>query len=136
MNEIESKIQTGGLHPRDAKMKLAAEITKIFWDADLVKGAIANFRTIFQDKTRPSEMPVVRVTEDETIVDILVKCGFSKSRSSARRLIQQGGVRVDGDVIVNAVAEAPSDGTLSAKEAGRDRVLQVGKRRFARLVYE
>lgn len=124
VREIESKLDSGELHQRDAKMELAGEITTIFWGSDDSNKAADSFRQVFREGSNPAQMQETLVHQGDGIVDIIVKCGFARSRSDARRLIRQGGVRLEGAKVSDENAEIV---------LGGDAVLQVGRRRFARL---
>jgi tyrosyl-tRNA synthetase len=122
---IESALAEGNLHPRDAKMKLAREIVSIFHGDEAAGEAEDHFKTVFQKRELPPDMPVFAVAEPANVVDLLAAAGLVKSKSEARRLIQQGGVKLDGEKVSSIEVEiAVTD----------ERVLQVGRRRFVRLV--
>ena len=121
---VESALAKGQLHPRDAKMKLAREIVGIFHNDRAVGEAERHFRTVFQQRELPPDMPVFVVAEPANVVDLLAATGLVKSKSEARRLIQQGGVKLDGEKMSSIETEVV---------VKRERVLQVGRRRFVRL---
>jgi len=122
---VESALAEGKLHPRDAKMKLAREIVSIFHGGETAREAEEHFRTVFQKRKLPPDMPVLAVPEPANVVDLLAAAGLVRSKSEARRLVQQGGVRLDGEKV----------STIEVEIAVTDeRVLQVGRRRFVRLV--
>lgn len=122
---IERGLAEGSRHPRDVKMELAREIVSIFHGDAAAREAERHFVSVFQERALPPEMPAFTVTSGATIVDVLTGAGLARSRSDARRLIDQGGVRLDGRTI-----QRPDEVLELAGEA----VLQVGKRRFVRLV--
>ncbi len=122
---VESALRTGQLHPRDAKMKLAREIVSIFYDDLAANEAEAHFRTVFQQGELPPDMPVFTVAQPINVVDLLAEAGLAPSKSQARRLIQQGGVKLDGEKVSSIESEVVVNDT---------RVLQVGRRQFVRLV--
>jgi tyrosyl-tRNA synthetase len=123
--DIESALAEGRLHPRDAKMKLAREIVSIFHGDGAVEKAEAHFKAVFQRHELPPDMPVFAVAEPINVVDLLAAAELVRSKSEGRRLIQQGGVRLDGEKVAGIEVD------ISVAE---DRVLQVGRRRFVRLV--
>jgi tyrosyl-tRNA synthetase len=123
--EIEQGLSSGRLHPRDAKMQLAREIVSVFHDEDAAARAEEHFVTVFQQKELPPEMPELRLARPTNIVDLIVSAKLASSKSEARRLIQQGGVKLDG---------APVEDNAHVIEAGREAVLQVGKRKYLRLI--
>lgn len=122
---VESALVEGRLHPRDAKMKLAREIVSVFHGDEAAGEAEEHFRTVFQQRQLPSDMPVFSVAEPINVVDLLSAAGLVKSKSEARRLIKQGGVRLDGKKVSGIETEVA---------VAKERVLQVGRRKFVRLV--
>ncbi len=123
IEEIEEAVAASRLHPRDAKMKLAREITAIFYGDEAADAAQENFIRLFQQREMPDVMPEYALRPEQTVVDVLVETGLAESRSKARSLIAQRGVRLDGEVLEQGDVPFPRPG-----------VLQVGKRRFVRVV--
>ena len=120
--QIEKDVASGALHPRDAKMKMAKEIVSIFYtDAEAQSGQ-DNFIKMFQQKEIPDEMPEYELQSGQTVVDVILAANMAESKSKARQLIDQKGVRLDGEVLERGDAPFPHSG-----------VLQVGKRRFLRV---
>ncbi len=122
--EIEAGLESGRLHPRDAKMDLAREIVSIFHGDEAAQDAEEHFKRVFQQRRLPAEMPEYRLVEPVKLVDLIAEAGLAPSKSQARRLIQQGGVRLDDERVTEIEAEVSPDG---------ERILQVGKRKFLRL---
>ncbi len=120
---LEAEVEAGRTHPRDAKMQLAREIVSIFYGDEAAAAAEAAFVRVFQKKDLPDEMPEYALQEGQTVLDVLTAAGLVSSRSEARRLVQQKGVRLDGEVLTDARAPFPGKG-----------VLRVGKRKFVRIV--
>lgn len=120
---IENGMKSGAVHPRDAKMHLSREITAAFYGDLEAKKAEKVFVDTFQKGGIPQDIPSFKSSPDNTIVDILISNGLAQSKSEARRLIEQKGVRFEGDVI-----EDPSS-VLSGEG-----VLQVGKRHFIKVI--
>lgn len=122
--EMERAMREDRVNPRDLKMRLAREITAQFHSAKAAAMAEEEFIRVFQREELPSELPTL-VLEDEEIspIDLLVTAGLVQSRSEARRLIDQGGVRLDGEQVRGLEPIQIKDGV----------VLRVGKRRFVRL---
>lgn len=122
--QIETDLRAGTVNPRDVKMRLAREVVGYIHSPEAAARAEEEFVRVFQRRQLPSDMPEFTVPpEGLNIVDLLVQTGTAATKSEARRLIQQGGVRL-GDTTVASV-----DLIVQPKEA----VLQVGKRRFVRL---
>ena len=122
INEMEKALQSGKLHPRDAKMKLAREIVSIFYSDDEALAAEEAFVRLFQQKETPDEMPEYKMPAGATVLDVLMSAGLVSSKSEARRMIDQKGVRLDGETLERSDEAFPHPG-----------VLQVGKRRFVRV---
>jgi tyrosyl-tRNA synthetase len=104
-------------------MKLAQEIVSIYHSPQAADAAQAEFIQVFQNKDLPDEMPEYRLKPGETVLDVLVESGLVASRSEARRLLAQNGVRFNGSLLDESVHELSGEG-----------VLQVGKRRYVRVV--
>jgi len=122
IEEIEKALSVGELHPRDAKMKLAYEVTSAFYDDQKADKAQKDFIQKFQKKIIPDDMDDFFISEDAICLDILVAAGLVSSRSQGRRMVEQNAVKLDGTVISNW------------NDQMRPGVLQVGKRKFVRLV--
>lgn len=122
IDAIEKDLQSGVLHPRDAKMRLAREITGIFYSGEAASLAEESFVKTFQQKETPGEMPEYSMKPGETVLEVILSAGLAESKSKARALIDQKGVRLDGQTLERGDAVFPHPG-----------VLQVGKRRFVRV---
>ncbi|HEX5339691.1 MAG TPA: tyrosine--tRNA ligase [Gammaproteobacteria bacterium] len=115
-----------GVNPRDVKFELGIEIVDRFHTANSGERARDAFIARFQQGALPDEMPELAIAiadEDIALAQVLKQCRLTASVSEASRMIEQGGVRVDGEKI--------SDKGLRIK-VGAEYVLQVGKRKFAR----
>lgn len=113
-------------NPRDAKMKLALEICRIFYGEAAAQEAEHNFVEVFQKKLNPEVIREVRVSESPMhIFDLLVTAGLTISKSEARRVVTQKGVKIDGQVIdTEQEITIPAEGIL----------VQKGKREFVRVL--
>jgi tyrosyl-tRNA synthetase len=123
--ELEEKLRSGEAHPRDVKMTLAREIVESYHGEKAAEEAEAAFRRVFQQGDLPEEMEQYQLAEGVNLLDVMVETGLATSRSDARRLISQRGVRLDDQIL-----EDPNL-ILSLREP---QVLRVGKRRFMRLM--
>ncbi len=112
-----------GRNPRDVKVLLALEIVARFHSQRDANAALAEFEARFQRGQLPEDMPEVTVPAG-SINQVLKAAGLTASTSEAQRLIGGGGVRIDGEKV--------ADGTI-VLAAGRCVVMQVGKRKFARV---
>ena len=125
---MEKEIEKGKLNPRDAKEKLALEIVTIFWGQDKAKRAKEEFIKVFREKEIPKDIPTFFSPKSSyPILDLLLYLHLAKSKSEAKRLIKQGGVRID-----KVVVKDPKK-IVEVKEG---MVIQVGKRKFAKLTYD
>jgi len=120
----ESGMQTDRCHPRDVKMALAREIVEIYWGATTVAAAEEHFKTVFQKGALPADMEQIAVRGEPLLVDFLAEHGLVESKSKARRLIQQSGIRVDGRTVNDINTR------LGFSDSA---VVQVGKRKFVRV---
>jgi tyrosyl-tRNA synthetase len=122
IDELLHSVQTGATHPRDAKMKMALEITGIFYGEEEAAAAEAGFVRLFQKGQIPEEMEEIALLPGASVAEVLMACGLASSKSEARRLVTQRGIRLDGETLEHADAVFPHPG-----------VLQSGKRRFIRV---
>jgi tyrosyl-tRNA synthetase len=116
-----------GRNPRDIKVAFAKEIVTRFHSARAAQEAEAEFESRFRRGELPEDMAEVKVPAGGTFAQILKLAGLVESTSEANRLIEQGGVKVDGERLVDRSAKA---------QAGRSYVMQVGKRKFARVTVQ
>jgi tyrosyl-tRNA synthetase len=121
--EIE-KIRTHAIHPMEAKKRLATAIISEYHDAEAARAARGHFESKFQRGEVPENAPVYRIANDIWICELIKQIKFAPSTNEARRLLGQGAVRVDGKVI--------SDINFRIVP-GEHKVLEVGKRRVARI---
>jgi tyrosyl-tRNA synthetase len=128
---IQDDVSSGRRHPMEVKLELARIITADFHGADGAADGERHFRTVHQRRETPddvSEVVLPALGGTVPLAHLLVRSGLAASRSEARRLMQQGGVRVDGAVVGDVHVELPAT-------AGSRYLLQAGKRRFARLAF-
>jgi tyrosyl-tRNA synthetase len=121
--EIENGLAQGALHPRDAKMSLATEIVGCFYGDDASKIARTAFVRIFQKREAPETLDRYCLQAGQTVLDVLILSRLVRSRSEGRRLIEQHGVRLDGEILSDPLAPFPHPG-----------ILQIGKRHFIQIV--
>lgn len=123
ISEIETALAQGKMHPKDVKMRLAHEIVSIYHSSAAADQAQEAFVRVFQQGDIPTDMPEYRLSGEKTVLDVLVDSGLVSSKSEGRRMLSQNGVRLDGDTLSEAAEPFPHTG-----------VLQVGKRRFLRVI--
>jgi len=117
------KEAAAGRNPREIKVAFAKEIVARFHSQAAAQKAEEGFEAMFRHGELPPEMPEVTVSET-AIVKVLKSAGLVPSTSEAARMIEQGGVRINGEKV--------SDKNLSFKR-GATLIVQVGKRKFARV---
>ena len=111
------------LNPRDAKDQLARLIVASFHGQAAATAAAEGFVKLFQKHETPEDMPELKLSGPTKVVDALVASGAVASKSDARRQMEQGGVKVDGDTVTDVEAEVTPGS-----------ILQKGKRHFVKLV--
>jgi len=117
-----------GAHPMESKKALARELVARFHSQQDALQAEEDFIQQFKQKEIPDDIPLVRMQGDAPvwICRLLTDAGLVKSNGEGRRLIQQGGVKLDGEKLDNADLEVQPSGEL---------VVQAGKRRFAKIIF-
>ena len=123
--KMDKEIESGTINPRDIKMRLAHMITEEYHGKDGADKAQEEFINVVSNKGIPEDIESVKIDSETNILDLLVKLGFVQSKGEAKRLIQGGGVKLDGEKL--------SDMAYTVKP-NMDVVLQAGKRKFAKLV--
>jgi tyrosyl-tRNA synthetase len=122
------EMEKGELNPRDAKLRLAREIVTLYHSEEAAKEAEAEFLKVFARGSLPTDIPVKELSRSQLmdgkiwIARLINELDMADSNSQARRLIDQGAVRIDGNRVTDVGLELePADGM----------VLRVGKRRIA-----
>lgn len=125
------QMEAGTLHPMELKSRLAYKITERFHGAEAAEAAARHFDRVVRERQLPEDIQEVRLAADQLedgriwIVRLLQVAGLVSSASEGRRMIRQGAVRIDGEVVSDDNLDwTPTPGA----------VIQVGKRRFARIV--
>jgi len=127
LKDFEDGLQSGRLHPNEEKMRLAREIVTIFHGSESAQSAQKRWDEVFRSHGGlPEDMPEETLAAEEKVVDILRRLNMVASGGEAKRLMQQNGVRLNEQPVTDAQAVVTVD-MLPA-------VLQVGKRKFVRLV--
>jgi tyrosyl-tRNA synthetase len=122
---IRRALAEGGVNPRDLKMRLGREIVAQFHSPEDARAAEEAFVRQFVNRELPADIPEHALAAPTVIVDLMVAAGLAGSKSEARRLIDGGGVKADGERV------ASYDFTLAP---GAGVVVQVGRRKFVRVV--
>ena len=123
--KMDEQIASNSINPRDIKLALAHMITEEYHGKDGADKAQEDFINVVSNKGIPDDIESVKIESEKSILDLLVELKFVQSKGEAKRLIQGGGVKIDGEKI--------SDMGLVIKPQ-MDVVLQAGKRKFAKLV--
>jgi tyrosyl-tRNA synthetase len=126
LTEFDAQLANGALHPNDAKMRLAREIVAIFHSREASDAAQRTWDAVHRSGGLPEAMEQAAVSDGEKIVDILRRLNMVSSGGEAKRLMQQNGVRLNEEAITDQYA--------AIKLEQLPAVLQVGKRKFVRLV--
>jgi tyrosyl-tRNA synthetase len=119
---LKKAVDDGG-NPRDAKVLLAQEIVTRFHSRKDAEDALTDFEARFQKGMLPDEIPEISIPAG-SIAQVLKATGLTQSTSEALRMIDGGGVRLDGEKVSDRGLVLP---------AGHTVILQVGKRKFARV---
>ncbi|MCY4476360.1 MAG: tyrosine--tRNA ligase [Gammaproteobacteria bacterium] len=129
LDELRAGVESGG-NPRDAKMALASELTTRFHGGEASRLAEEDFARRHRRGQTPDEMPEVSLTGTDSGIamgELVRRAGLARTNAEAMRLISQGAVRLDGERVSDRAMIVP---------AGSTSVVQVGKRRFARVSIE
>lgn len=131
IRDIEQGLKEGSLHPRDAKMRLAREIVTMYHSKESAEASEIEFKNIFQKKDLPDEIPEYKLENGELengeiwLPRLMVLAGLVKSSSEGKRLVAQGGVRIDDEKISDPAANIrPVSGMI----------IKAGKRKFIKIV--
>ncbi len=129
VQEQEQQLRAGTLHPRNAKVFTAMKIVELYHGAEAAQAAFEEFERIFVKKDIPDEIDEITINLPAVanIVDIIMAANIASSKSEARRLIQQGGLSIDGERI--------SDPALMTDISSR-RLFKAGKRKFLYITAE
>jgi tyrosyl-tRNA synthetase len=126
LKEWRDAIAAGG-NPRDLKARFAKEIVARFHGDAAARSAEADFQQRFRERTLPQDMPQVTLSADEGAIlvsHLLKQAGLTPSTSEAQRMLEQGGVKLDGERVTDKALKIAAGTTV---------VAQVGKRKFARI---
>lgn len=120
------RVDSGALHPGDAKRQLARDIVTIYWGEAAAGAAETNFDKLFRRHEVPDEVAEYQLPDGDPVwlPGVMNDAGLVASNGEGRRMLSQGAVKIDGE-------KAAAESLERAEVVGR--VLQVGKRRFVRL---
>ncbi|MGB8645817.1 MAG: tyrosine--tRNA ligase [Anaerolineae bacterium] len=123
IQEMAQAMESNSVNPRDLKLQLARDVVTQFHNADAARAAEAEFLRVFSRRELPTEMETFDMAGPMPLIDLLVAVKFAPSKSEARRLVSQGGVRLDEEKLDQM------DAVISPRQG----VLSVGRRKFIRL---
>jgi len=123
IRQFEDSVKNGEVEAIDAKKELAEEITAAFYDEKNALNAKKHFQTVIQGKGTPDNLPEYPVVKDVTLMDALKNSATVQTSSEVRRLIKQGGIKVDDKKV--------SDPFMLLEPGA---VIKVGKRRFLKII--
>ena len=125
IKEVEAKLKDESVNPRDIKMDLAREIVSLYHTEEEVEQAEERFKMIFQMGQKPKDMDAVNVSkEDFDLISTVVDKGLVSSKSEFRRLLLQGGIKIN-DKKITMEKDLPKEGEI---------VVQVGKKKFMKII--
>ncbi len=125
VEKILKKLSAGELHPREAKARLAFEITAAYHSKKEAEEAGREFDRIFKDKGLPEEIETLRLKSKEMdILSLLKETGLVPSKMEARRLVSQGGIKIDSEKVTDERKIIP---------LAKPVLIQCGKRKFIRV---
>ncbi|HEY6951564.1 MAG TPA: tyrosine--tRNA ligase [Bacteroidota bacterium] len=125
---IKKELSDAKTNPRDMKRRLARTLVELYYNADIARNAEEEFDRIFVEKSLPDEVEEFSLKQENGAISIstlLVNSKLASSKSDARRLIEQGGVSIDGEKITDFNAPVPKRPEF---------IIKVGKRRFLRVL--
>ncbi len=126
--KIEAGLKDGSLHPRNTKVDLAKKIIEIYHNIDAANAAFEEFERMFVKKDIPDDIPEMELecNENELIItDLLVMTGLAPSKKESRRLIEGGGVSIDGN---------KADDPFYKVNISEKKLIKVGKRKFLNVI--
>lgn len=124
IEEIKEQLKSEIKNPRDIKMILAKEIVSLYYSKDEAELAEEKFKSVFQRNEIPEEMPTLMLMSGESIIDAMIKFNFASSKNEAKRLIIQGGVKINN----NQIKE------FTTFSLNNNDIIQVGKRKFGKII--
>ncbi|UCF63824.1 MAG: tyrosine--tRNA ligase [bacterium] len=125
LKSIKTKLENSAVNPMELKRSLARNLVRMYHNEAKAKEAESHFNLIHQQGEIPEDIPIVSLGgQTRRIIDIMVENGLVSGTGEARRLIRQGGVKLDGETLKDELQEI---------QGIQESVLKVGKRRFLRI---
>lgn len=132
IDAIEAAHLKAGGNPKDAKLKLAAQIVSQYHGPEIGQKALADWNKVHSEGQAPEDMPSHTVQEPTAIFRVMVDGKLIAGTGEAKRLVQEGGVKLDGQVIKDPNHQIKPEDIKGGE--GEGMILQVGRRKFVRLV--
>lgn len=127
VDKIEAEHLKEGGNPKDAKLKLAQQVVLQYHGAEAAEQALKEWQQVHSQGQLPDEMPIFKIEEDQALFRVLALSGLVSSNAEGKRLIQEGGVKLNGETV--------KDPNLVVSLQGADTsVVQVGRRKFVKVV--
>ncbi len=128
VRQLKEDMESGVLHPKDIKVRLGRELVARFHNDEAAERAAKNFEQVFKKHQLPDDIPVKELAAGDELwlPKLLLDCGLVKSTSDGRRMIKQNAVSVNGEKVTVVDTNISAAGEV---------LLQVGKRRFCRVVF-
>ena len=125
--EVVKGLKDGSLHPRNVKVDIAKRVVEKYHSLEAADEAFVEFERVFVKKDMPDEIEerTLDLPAEAGLIDILHSAGMVESKSAARRLIQQGGVKVDGEKVTDP---------MSTIDISTPRIVRAGKLKFLKVV--
>lgn len=123
IDDIKEELHREGVNPRDVKMRLAREITTLYHNEKEALEAEENFKSVFQKDEVPKDIAVIGMKQGCGVIDVMVQGNLVSSKNEARRLVLQGGVKINGETVKD----------FKEAELNHGDIIKVGKRKFIKV---
>ena len=124
LNQVKKDLSDSSFNPRDSKRLLGRSLVELYYNRDLALQAEQHFDQVIVNKDNPDDMSEFSLKKDMKIIEVLHSSDLVSSKSEARRLLNQGAIRIEGEKV------SDMDMILSK---GTEYIIKVGKRRFLKV---
>ena len=124
LNQVKKDLSDSSFNPRDSKRLLGRSLVELYYNKDLALQAEQHFDQVIVNKDNPDDMSEFSLKKDMKIIEVLHSSDLVSSKSEARRLLNQGAIRIEGEKV------SDMDMILSK---GTEYIIKVGKRRFLKV---
>lgn len=131
LTTLRQKVESGEIHPKEAKKQLARELTARFHSRELALAAEENFEKVFKKGGVPDDLPEYLWSSGEAVAlpQLLLEAGLVGSTSEGRRMVQQGAVTIDGE------RAGDVNQMIGPCASVKEMLIKVGKRRFCKVIF-